>query len=214
MKVQILLTGANGFLGTQIARRLIENEEYSIIALVRAPDQENALLRLKRAWWDWPELIAALGKQVKVLAGDITHENLRISEDNYMSLISSLTHIIHTVADLRLHAPLEELRITNLQGTKNLLKLAHHAFDKGNFKCFSHLSTAYVAGKKQGIILEDELIEEQDGRGFWSNYEESKYEAEKAVRESNLPYSIFRPGMVVGDSRNGEIKTFNTVYAL
>lgn len=212
MKNQILLTGANGFLGTQIARRLIKNEENYIIALVRASNKENALRRLKRAWWNWPELLATIGKQVKLVSGDITHENLKIAGNDYKSLISSLTHIIHTVADLRLHAPLEELRLTNLQGTKNLLRLASDAQAKGNFKRFSHLSTAYVAGKRQGIILEDELVDEDNG--FWSNYEQSKYEAEKAVRESNLPYSIFRPGMVVGDSQNGEIKTFNTIYIL
>jgi long-chain acyl-CoA synthetase len=70
-----------------------------------------------------------------------------------------------------------------------------------------------VAGKRQGTILEDELVD-KDMAGFWSNYEESKYLAEKAVHESDVPYSIFRPGMVVGDSHTGEIKTFNTVYAL
>ena len=224
MKNKVLITGANGFLGTQITRQLISNPEIEIIALVRAENKDHALKRLKRAWWDWPELIETLQTQVKVLPGDVTHENLNISTNDYHSLASSLTHIIHTVADLRLHAPLEELRLTNLQGTCNLIKLAQQAVKNGQFKRFSHVSTAYVAGKRQGIILEDELgyendeINSEDSHsnrwGFWSNYEESKYESEKAVRESDLPYSIFRPGMVVGDSQTGNIKTFNTVYAL
>ena len=61
-------------------------------------------------------------------------------------------------------------------------------------------------------MYQDEIISSK--YGFWSNYEESKYLAEKTVLESNIPFSIFRPGMVVGDSETGEIKTFNTVYAL
>ena len=207
----VLLTGANGFLGTQIAIRLLKNPGDEIIALVRAENEENALMRLKRVWLGWPELIEALDERVKVLPGDITIEKLGMDEDLYDSIALSITHIIHTAADLRLHAPLEELYKTNLQGTHNLLKLAQKAKDHGKFNRFSHLSTAYVAGKRFGDIFEEDLT---DKYGFWSNYEKSKYEAEKAVRESGLPYSNFRPGMVVGDSKTGEIKTFNTLYVL
>ena len=213
MKNKVLITGANGFLGTQITRQLISQPELKIVALVRAENVEHALKRLKRAWYDWPELLNSLNNKVQVLSGDVTCENLGLSEENYQNLKSTLTHIIHTVADLRLHAPLEELNKTNVRGTENLLKLARQACFKGNFKRFSHISTAYVAGKQSGTILEDELVD-KDMAGFWSNYEESKYLAEKAVHESDIPYSIFRPGMVVGDSQTGEIKTFNTVYAL
>ncbi|WP_292757123.1 AMP-binding protein [Methanobacterium sp.] len=209
MPSTVLITGANGFLGTQITRQLIKRDDLKIIALVRAESKEQALKRLERAWYDWEELTASLNHQVKVVPGDITLENLGLDEDDYQELASSINHIIHTVADLGLHTPLEELRKTNLEGTCKLLELAHHAKDE--FKGFSHISTAYIAGKQKGIILEDELT---DQYGFWSNYEKSKYEAEIAVRKSGLPFTIFRPGMVVGDSKTGEIKTFNTVYAL
>jgi long-chain acyl-CoA synthetase len=230
----VLITGANGFLGTQITRQLIERDDLKIIAMVRAESEEHALRRLKRAWYDWDELTTSLDHQVKVVPGDITRENLGLDEKDYQCLASSINYIIHTAADLRLHAPLEELRKTNVVGTSNLLKLADLSLKKGVFKRFSHLSTAYVAGKQEGDIPEDpqtnkvlsqyppskealsEDSQSNEGNvhGFWSNYEESKFEAEKIVRESNVPHSIFRPGMVVGDSKTGEIKTFNTVYAL
>ncbi|MGZ4857190.1 MAG: SDR family oxidoreductase [Methanobacteriaceae archaeon] len=208
---QVLLTGANGFLGTQIAIRLLKNHSDKIITLIRAENEEIALRRLKRNWWDKPELLEALDERVKVVPGDITLERLGMNDDLYDSLTSSLTHIVHTAADLRLHGPLEELHQTNLLGTQNLIKLALQANKNGKFYRFSHLSTAYVAGKRSGTIFEEDLT---DRYGFWSNYEKSKYEAEKALRESNLPYSVFRPGMVVGDSKTGEIKTFNTLYVL
>jgi long-chain acyl-CoA synthetase len=211
MSDQTLLTGANGFIGTQIALWLLKNTEHDILAMVRANDEESALNRLKRAWWDWPELITALEGRVEAIPGDVTLDNLGWDDDTHSRVASNITHIIHTVADLRLHAPLDDLRKTNLEGTHQLLKLAKSARDNGNFRRFSYLSTAYVAGKHHGEIGEDELSSSQ---GFWSNYEESKFEAEKAVRESGLPYSIFRPGMVVGNSENGGIKTFNTLYIL
>ncbi|MEN6329913.1 MAG: AMP-binding protein [Methanobacteriaceae archaeon] len=211
MKGQILLTGANGFIGTQIALWLIENTKHHVIALVRADDEETAINRLKRSWWDWPELLKSLEDRVEVIPGDVTLENLGWDDNTFSRVAASATHIIHTVADLRLHAPREDLETTNLQGTINLLKLANRASVQGNFQRFSHISTAYVAGKQLGEIGEDEL---KRPLGFWSNYEESKYEAENAVRESGLPYSIFRPGMVVGNSETGEIKTFNTIYIL
>lgn len=213
MKTLVLLTGANGFLGTQIARQLILLPEIEIIAMVRAKNNENAILRLKRAWYKWDELLEALDDRIKVSAGDVTREDLQLGEKDYQDLSLNLTYIIHTVADLRLHARLDELNKTNVEGTRNLLKLAEQAHENEVFKRFSHISTAYVAGKREGIIMEipnDESIHP----GFWSNYEESKYQAEQLVQESELPYSIFRPGMVVGDSQSGEIKTFNTVYAL
>ena len=57
----VLLTGANGFLGTQIARRLLKNDEVTVLALVRAADTEEGARRLARDWWDWPELVDAIG---------------------------------------------------------------------------------------------------------------------------------------------------------
>ena len=234
MPTRVLLSGANGFLGTQIARQLINLPGIEILAMVRSKNREHGLTRLKRAWSDWDELQDALKDRVTVIPGDVTREDLGMVRQDYQDLASSITHIIHTVADLRLHAPLEELRLTNVDGTCHLLKLADLARENGIFRRFSHVSTAYVAGKREGLIVEDpypENISKEHPKGkgshhennpekplanngFFSNYEESKYEAERVVRESGVPYSIFRPGMVVGDSKTGEIKTFNTVYAL
>jgi len=207
----VLVTGATGFLGTEVVRRFLEGTGHPIVALVRAGDAESARLRLARAWWDWPDLRAQIGGRVEALPGDVSLPDLGLDAEAYATLASRVTHVVHAAADLRLHAPLDDLRAVNVRGTAHVLALAQAAHRHRGLERFSHLSTAYVAGLRTGPIAEDEL---SDARGFASAYEESKFEAERLVRAAGeaLPVSIFRPAMVVGDSRTGAIKTFNTLY--
>lgn len=209
----VLITGATGFLGTQIIQRLLKDTNYKIVTLVRGKDKETAINRVSRAWWEFHELINVIKKEdtdrILVLNGDITKKQLGLNKADYENLVLDLTHIIHTAADLRLNAPLDELRKNNVEGTSNVIELAHKVHDDHGLTRFSHVSTAYVAGGRKGLIREDSL---SDGSGFLSNYEKSKFESELQVKNSGLPVSIFRPGMIVGDSKTGYIKTFNTLY--
>jgi len=210
MTGQILVTGSTGFLGTQIIRKLIE-EKKKIIVLVRGQTYEQALNHLMRSWMEWPELLEALKQDIKFLKGDIAKPYLGLEEDDYNQLIKNLSYIINSAADLRLDAPLDELRKINVKGTSNLIELGEKVHADHGLERFVHISTAYVAGKREGSIKEEFLSDEF---GFSSNYEQSKYESEVVVRESIIPKSIIRPGMIVGDSTKGYIKTFNTVYVL
>jgi len=206
-----LLTGATGFLGAQVARRLLERTDYTFYALIRAEDAAGASHRLSRAWWDWPELAGAIGSRVQVLVGDVAQPRLGLDEDGYAGLVHELTHIVHTAADLRVNAPIAELRKTNLQGTEHVLELAQAVQADHGLARYAHVSTAYVAGGRSGSVPEDALT---DAYGFSCAYEFSKFEGERRVQAARdrLPVSVFRPGMIVGDSRTGEIKTFNTLY--
>lgn len=218
MKKIVFLTGATGFLGTQIVTRLIKMEDVHLVLLVRGRDIEDAKRHLNRAWWEFPDLTHELGKskksaedKIQVLKGDITHDKLGLENGEYDHLVENITHVIHAAADLQLNAPLKKLKKINVEGTLNVLKLAIKAHNHHKIQRFAHISTAYVAGLHEGMIKEDSLT---DKYGFKSNYERSKYEGELAVKNSDLPTSIFRPGMIIGDSESGYIKTFNTIYVL
>lgn len=207
----VLLTGGTGFIGTFVARWLLRQTDRRVIALVRAKDDDDARHRLLREWWEWPELRDAVGGRVEAMTGDVAEERLGLDGERYGRLVREVDHVVHAAADIRLDAPLEELRKTNVGGTRNVLALAEAAHLDHSLGRFSHVSTAYVAGARIGTVREDELGDEH---GFLSPYEQSKYEAEVVVREaaSRLPVSVFRPGMVVGSSEDGYIRTFNTLY--
>jgi len=208
----ILLTGATGFLGTQIARLLLRDTDHKLAVLVRGQNAQDARRRLERIWSDWPETKGAVASgRVQVLMGDLCQPNLGLDPGTYGRLVSTLTHIIHSAAELKLDGELEELRRINVNGTACLLKLARVVHADHGLERYAHVSTAYVAGSRTGEVAEDELT---DRYGFTNAYEQTKYEGELLVRESmrELPVSVFRPGMVVGDSLTGEISTFNTVY--
>jgi long-chain acyl-CoA synthetase len=207
----VLLTGATGFLGAQIARRLIRRAGCTVIAIVRAEDRETAERRLSRAWWDWPQLASEVGHRVEVVCGDVSMQDLGLGQAVHAGLAHRVTHIIHAAADLRVSAPIDELRATNVQGVEHLLELARAVERDHGLARLSHVSTAYVCGGRRGAVPEDALT---DAFGFSSAYELSKYEGERLVEaaKGELPISVYRPGMIVGDSRTGEIKTFNTFY--
>ncbi len=207
----LLVTGGTGFLGAQVCLRLIQKTQMDIVALVRASDHEAASLRLSRAWYDWPELDEQIGKRVTAYAADISAERFGLTEEEYADLVGRLTHIIHSAADMRLNAPIDELRRTNVGGVRNILQLARDVHADHGLTRLSHVSTAYVAGGRTGDVPEDSLSDEFL---FSSRYELSKFEGEQLVKEAkaDLPISVMRPGLVVGDSRTGAIKTFNTIY--
>ncbi len=206
----VLLTGATGFLGAQVARYLLEDEKVTVLALVRAENLEAAQRKASRNWWDWPELAGALGSRVEVVCGDIRLPQFGLASDAYVALAQRVTHVIHTAADWRF-LPLEELRKTNVEGTRNVLDFARKANEEHKLERFAHVSTAYVAGGRVGEVPEVALSDEY---GFFTNYERSKYEGELLVQGAKKEFSasVFRPSMIVGDSQTGAIKTFNTFY--
>ena len=204
----VLLTGGTGFLGTELVARLLERANLEIVSLVLADTDAEAARASDRAWWFRPDLRAELGARIHAIAGDVAKPTLGLDPGTYADLCDRVTHIVHSAADLRVDATVEELRVTNVTGVANVLGFARSA---RRLARLVHVSTAYVAGARTGTVSEDDLT---DAFGFGSPYEQTKYEAEHLVRDaaSELPVTVVRPSMIVGDSRTGDIKTFNTFY--
>ncbi len=207
----VLITGATGFLGTQLVRRILAETKQKIIVLVRGEKLSATQNRLKNSWWDYPELIQAIDSRIQVIPGEITKIRLGMSEVNYQKLVEKVDYIIHAAAELDLAGDYHRMAEVNVEGTRRVLEFAGAVKARHGLKRLSYISTAYVAGKRRGVIWENELT---NAFGFNNNYELTKYEAEKlvATRKNELPISIFRPGMIIGDSQTGRIKKFNTLY--
>lgn len=205
MAEKILLTGGTGFLGTELAARLVRLPDVTVYALVRAADRAEAHQRLRGLWYHDRNLYRAVGAQVVPVPGDFSKAGLGLSETDRRRLQDGVTLVIHAGAEIGFQKSWQELWETNCAGTENMLAFSAGI---GKLRRFVHISTAYVAGRKKGLVTE----EEPTGEAFSSLYEESKAEAERLVRESGLPFSICRPGMIVGDSKTGWVRNFNTIY--
>lgn len=177
------MTGGTGALGRHLARELIAHEnDVRLILLVRA-DSDAAARERVQAHGSIPE-------HTEVMAGNLSKERFGLSDQAYQDLCERVTHIMHAAASTRFNSPLEEARKSNVATTERMLAFAKEC---SHLKRFGYLSTAMVAGKRIGRIMEDD-IEHDDG--FVNTYQESKYEAEALVRASGLPVVIFRPPFV------------------
>ena len=192
----IFITGATGLVGTEVVARLLETTDCQIYVLVRADNEEEAANRLRAIWYECPSLTAAVGNRVKPVVGDITHTLTNVPQE--------VTHVIHSAAETGVQKSREELWRINVEGTQNMIQMAQSL---PHLQRFTYISTAYVAGTRSGLIMEEPPLD-----SFFTHYEHSKAEAEQIVRHSGLPFIVCRPGMIVGNSMTGRTSIFNTVY--
>lgn len=200
-----LLTGGTGFLGTCLASELIQKDNDKVYVLVRSATEEEATHRLRQMWQHDSRLVSAIGSRVIPVSGDYTKKNLGLSTENRKILPGSVTHIIHAGAQIGFQQDRKELMENNVSGTRHMIAFAKHC---NTLERFVHVSTAYVAGTQDGRIME----EPTKATSFSGFYESSKAVAEKLVLSSGLPYSIVRPGMIVGRTADGWVRNFNTIY--
>ncbi|MBQ3404292.1 MAG: SDR family oxidoreductase, partial [Oscillospiraceae bacterium] len=201
----IFISGGTGFLGTELCARLLDTCDFPIYALIRAANKADALHRLREAWQHDAALYASVGRRVFPVMGDFTKPGLGLDAQTGSLLRRSVTRVFHVGAEVGFQKGEAELMSMNREGTRNMLAFAA-ALEE--LERFVYVSTAYVAGRRSGVIREDEAV----GTAFSSLYEKSKAEAEGLVRASGLPFVICRQGMIVGDSRTGWARNFNTVY--
>ena len=198
-----LVTGYPGFIGKRLVRRLVEE--------ARQDGGRLVLLVLARNARAAREDLAALGAETaEVVEGDVEQMHLGLSGAEFKALARDVTDVWHLAARSQLSEDRAEMRRVNVEGTRNVLDLA---FAARRLRRLNHFSTAYVSGDRVGVILEDELAM---GQRFHNPYEETKFQAELLVRraQAEIPATVFRPSIVVGDSRTGEIDRFEGPYAL
>ncbi len=198
----VFVTGWSGFIGRRLVHRLgaeLDRERDRLVLLARPPRRAEARAELD-----------ALGLQGDVLEGDVTRMHLGLSGAEYKALASRLTEIWHLAGLYDLSAEAAVLRAVNLEGTRVVLELARAS---RRLTRLHHFSTTYVSGDREGVILEDEL---DMGQRFHDPYERAKFHAEGLVRRAmpELPATVYRPSIVVGDSRTGEVDRFQGPYYL
>jgi len=214
MKKVIFLTGATGLVGSNLIPRILKNDTTTrLILLIRGDSDKEAETRVDEMLWAIREEIDSdqFKKRIQVIKGDITLERLGLSNALYKRLAKEISHIIHSAATVQFQLPLECARLVNCEGTKNVMALAKFAQKNGQPQRVAYISTAYVSGNREGRILEDEL---DFGQQFGNTYEQTKFESEKFLQGlmDELPITIFRPSIIVGDSRTGKTTTFNVLY--
>ncbi|MFO0679528.1 MAG: SDR family oxidoreductase [Polyangiaceae bacterium] len=213
MTKTILLTGATGFLGAEILKRLIDRDTATrVVVLVRSSKREAASVRLAAlVTATFGERAGAVRDRIELVDGDMTDPRFGMGGPEFEALAARVDHVIHCAATIRFDLPLDEARHVNVGGTRHVLEFADLAKAKGGFVRFDYVGTAYVAGRRKGVIYEDDL---ECGQEFSNSYERTKTEAEALVRSrmKDLPIAIFRPSIITGDSRTGAASSFHGMY--
>jgi short-subunit dehydrogenase len=192
------ITGATGFIGRNLVERLLQREG-TIYALVRAGSR-GRLEELRTGW-------GADGARVVPVAGDLSQAALGVSEEDMVAMRGEVDHFFHLAAIYDITADAEAQEIANVEGTRHAIELAG-AIEAG---CFHQVSSIAAAGLYKGEWREDMFDEAE--RLDTNPYFRTKHESERLVREEcPRPWRVYRPGIVVGDSRNGEIDKIDGPY--
>ena len=201
----IFITGFPGFIAGRLVERLAHSETQFFL-LVQSEFVEKAMEEIEQI----ADFTNTPLESFVIVEGDITKENLGITAEDLETIIFETTDVFHLAAVYDLAVTKDIAFNVNLEGTKNVNEFVKTI---KNLRRYNYISTCYVAGKREGEILENELIHEA---GFRNYYEETKYLAEAEVEQmkAKFPVTIFRPSVVVGDSKTGETAKYDGIYYL
>ena len=192
------VTGASGFIGKRLVKTLLARPDATVYFLLRnaTADRVESLLR----YW------GTTAQRAIVVAGDLTTPGLGVASEDLRALERAIDHVFHLGAVYALDADPELEMTTNVEGARNTVRFAEQI----RAKRFHHVSSIAAAGLYEGVFREDMFDEAEN---LDHPYFASKHESERIVRnECKLPWRIYRPGVVVGDSRDGEMDKIDGPY--
>ncbi|MGC2764442.1 MAG: SDR family oxidoreductase [Candidatus Acidiferrum sp.] len=212
----IFLTGSTGYLGSYLAAGLITGHRDRLNLLVRAKTEQEARERLWQSLqlhFEFQEFFAFVNDRMRVFRGDLTAERFGLSDDEYRALVDSTDSVLHCAASLNRKSEKQCLNV-NLRGSLEVIQLARRAQNHHGLRRYSHVSTVAVAGKRQNeLVAEDNSIDWN--RSDYDPYARTKKFCEHLVHQllADVPHTIFRPAIVMGDSRRPETTQFDMVQA-
>lgn len=199
----VLMTGFPGFLGSALLPGILaKREDAEVICVVQGRHMDTAKARLAEIEAAHPHIT----DRVHLVEGDITVPGLGLADS---VPVDDVTEVWHLAAVYDLSVPEDIAKLVNITGTANVLQFCR---ERSNFRRLQYVSTCYVSGRYEGEFTEEML---EEGQEFQNHYESTKYEAERLVRAAiaeGLPATIYRPGIVVGDSRTGETQKYDGPY--
>ena len=183
----VFVTGARGFLGRNLLQAAAQKFPQAAFVLLARSEKAAEDLRSRFRW---------LGRdRLRIVQGDIVQPGLGLAPSE-SAILASVNEVWHLAASTSFDEREQEaIYQGNVVGTQNVLAAARGL---AKLDRFVYVSTAYVAGTNLGPIAEDEMPARN---GFRNAYEATKWEAEQTVRQSKLPFVIFRPSIIMGDSR-------------
>ena len=212
----IFLTGSTGYIGAHVASNLLTDHSDSLNLLVRAKDVQEARVRLWRSLqlhMDFARFEGLLNSRIQIFLGDLTDAKFGLDAGEYLRLVQTTDSVIHCAASLNRKSEKSCLNV-NLRGTLEVVQLAMRARDDHGLRRFSHVSTVAVAGQRSNEVIEEDMAIDWV-RSDYDPYARTKKFCEHMVGQllADVPRTIFRPSIVLGDSRRPETNQFDMVRA-
>jgi nucleoside-diphosphate-sugar epimerase len=194
---KLFITGATGLVGEGALHQMLRND----------PGLEAfALVRSELRWRHVARRLGSLVSRVVPVLGDVTQSGMGLEPLVRQRVERETSVVVHAAADTSFSRSLDRARFVNTLGTYQVAEVASEC---RQLERFVYVSTAFVAGRATGTILE---LDNGCVSGWVNAYEQSKYEAESTLRASALPWTIVRPSTIVCRGPEGDIPQINAVH--